>query len=175
MISKTTDIETLHSAAEIHARIEQLGRDIRQDAGDREICLVGILKGALVFLADLLRCIPGPVHYEFIDVIRDISDTEVAEAMEIDFLTHFSIEGKYVYLLKDVVSTGVIETWLTNQLRQRNPASIRMVALLDRPEQRTVDFDVDFAAFRARDGVYAGFGLEYEGHEGNLPFIGRII
>lgn len=167
-------VEPRFDAATIAARVAELGREIRGDAGEAEIFLIAVLKGAGIFLADLMRAIPGDVHYDFIDVVRDMSDTEIAEAVEIDFLTHFNIADKNVYLLKDVVATGVIENYLLTQLRQRNPAAIRLVALLDRPEQRTVNVEVDYRAFDAPAGIYVGYGLEYEGRLGNLPYLGVV-
>jgi len=98
----------------------------------------------------------------------------VAEAVEIDFLSHFEIRDRQVYLLKDVVSTGVIETYLLGQLRQHGPADLKLVALLDRPALRTIDLKVDYAAFEVSEGAFVGYGLELEGQHGNLPFIGKL-
>lgn len=162
------------SADQIARRIEELGAEIRADAGEAEVVLIGVLKGAACFLADLMRAIPGAVRYEFIDVIRDMSDTSVAEAMEIDFFTHFDMKGKRIYLLKDVVTTGVIESYLLTQFRQRGPADLKLVALIDRPPQRTVEITVDFRAFQADDGTFVGYGLESQGFGANLPWIGVI-
>ncbi len=164
-------MKTLFNRQEIAARIAEIGRAIREDAGDEDTLLIGILKGTTVFMADLIREIPGPVRYEFIDVVRDVSDTETADALRINFLAHFRIEGRHTYLLKDVVSTGVIETYLLAQLRQRSPSQLKLVALLDRPALRTVPLEVDFRAFTVEDGTFAGYGLEVEGRHGNLPSI----
>ena len=168
-------IKKAFSEKQIAKRIDKLGREIRKDAGKGDVFLLGVLKGAALFLADLLRAIPGDVSYGFIDVIRDMADTAVATAMEIDYLQHSDIAGKNVYLLKDVVSTGVIETYLLQQLRQKNPKSIKLVALVDRPELRTVALEVDYRAFEAdHRGAYVGYGLEWDGKHGNLPYIGRV-
>lgn len=164
-----------YSAQQIARRIGELAEEIRAEAGaDAEIHLIGVLKGAACFLTDLMRATRGPVRYEFIDVIRDISDTEVADALEIDFLTHFDIRGKRIYLLKDVVSTGIIENYLLTQLRQRNPAELKLVALLDRPTNRTVEITVDHRAFQADEGNFVGYGLEAGGKWANLPYIGVV-
>jgi hypoxanthine phosphoribosyltransferase len=164
-----------YSAASIARRIEELGATIRSDAGpDADIHLIGILKGAACFLADLMRAIPGTVHYEFIDVIRDMSDTEVAEAMEIDFLTHFDMRGKKIYLLKDVITTGVIESYLLTQFRQKGPDELKLVGLIDRPTQRTVEIPVDYRAFQADEGSFVGYGLEINRRWANLPYLGVL-
>lgn len=163
-----------YSAQQIARRVGEVAGEIRRDAGESEILLIGILKGAAVFLTDLMRALPGPVHYEFVDVIRDPADTSVAEAMEIDFLTHFDMRGRRVYLLKDVVTTGVIESYLLAQLRQKHPAELKLVALIDRPTQRTVEISVDYYAFQADEGNFVGYGLELQGKWGSLPWIGTI-
>jgi hypoxanthine phosphoribosyltransferase len=164
-----------YSAPTIARRVAELGTTIRADAGpEADIHLIGILKGAACFLTDLMRAIPGAVHYEFIDVIRDMSDTEVAEAMEIDFLTHFEMRGKRIYVLKDVVTTGVIESYLLTQFRQKAPEDLKLVALIDRPTQRTVEVTVDYKLFQADEGTFVGYGLEMNGRWANLPYIGTL-
>lgn len=159
------------TAEAIQKRVQELGREIRRDAGDSEIVLLAILKGTAVFLADLLRAVPGIVRYEFVDVLREEADSGPADALEIDFLAHFDMRGKNVYLLKDVVTTGVIENYLMTQLRTKDPGSLKLVALLDRPDLRTALLDCDYRAFVGSTGVYVGYGLEYGGRHGNLPYI----
>lgn len=162
------------SAREIEQRVAALAAEIRDDAGEAPLFLLGILKGASCFVTDLLRRIHGETGYGFIYVVREMADTEVAEAMEIDFLSWTDIRGRNVYVVKDVVATGVIETYLLAQLRQKAPASLKLVALLDRPEARTVDLTVDFRAFLAKEGPYVGYGLEMDGRFGNLPYLATV-
>jgi len=165
-------IDPLFTADAIAARVRELGAEIRSDAGTSEVFLLCILKGASLFLADLVRSIDGDVSYGFIDVVRDAADTN--EALEIDFLSFTDIRGRNVYVLKDVVSTGIIENYLFSQLRMHEPAKLRLVALLDRPDARKVDVTTDFRAFTIEDGTFAGYGLEHERRFGNVPFIGRV-
>lgn len=169
-----TKIRKAFSEKAIASRVAKLGKRIRKDAGDGEVFLLGILRGASCFLTDLMRAIPGEVSYGFIDVVRDIADTEVAAATEIDFLSHINIADKNVYLLKDVVSTGVIENYLLTQLRQKNPAELKLVALLDRPDLRSVDLEPDYRLFKVDRGAFVGYGLELEGKHANLPYIGKL-
>jgi hypoxanthine phosphoribosyltransferase len=173
-MSREKKIKTAYSAKKIARRVDELAREIRKDAGKADIFLLGVLKGTSCFLADLIRAIPGNVSYGFIDVVRDIADAETATALEIDYFSYTDIGGKNVYLLKDVVSTGVIETYLISQLKQDNPATLKLVALLDRPGSRTIDLKVDFRAFEIKDGSFVGYGLELQGRHGNLPHIGKI-
>jgi len=171
---KRPRIKEEFSARRIARRVSTLGKQIRKDAGRKPVFISGILKGTSVFLSDLLRRIEGEVAYDFIDEIRDMSDTQIAEAVEIHFLSHFEIGDRHVYLLKDVVSTGVIESYLLGQLRQHKPADLKLVALLDRPALRTIDLKVDYTAFEVEDGAFVGYGLELDGQHGNLPFIARL-
>ncbi|HUP45865.1 MAG TPA: phosphoribosyltransferase family protein [Thermoanaerobaculia bacterium] len=161
-------------AEAIGKRVSSLAQKIRGETGDGEVFLLGILRGAAVLLSDLLRAIPGEVGYGFIDVVRDMADTEIATALEIDFLSHTELAGRQVYVLKDVVSTGVIENYLLTQLRINEPASLKLVALLDRPNLRTVDITTDHKVFEVGDGTFVGYGLEQNGRFGNLPYIGRL-
>jgi hypoxanthine phosphoribosyltransferase len=170
-LSKLTKVFGAH---EIERRVAALAAEIRDDAGESPLFLLGILNGASCFLTDLLRRIHGEAGYGFIDVVRDVSHTQIDSTMEIDFLSWIDISGRNVYMVKDVVSTGVIETYLLTQLRQKNPASLKLVALIDRPDARTVHLTVDFAAFEGAEGTYVGYGLELEGRHGNLPYLALV-
>lgn len=167
-------VHELFSADAVTRRVAELAREIRADAGDVPLTLLGVLKGTSCFTADLLRAIPGDVGYGFIEVVRDVSDTEIASAIEINFIRTTSIHGRDVLLLKDVVSTGVIESYLLSQLRLHAPRSLRLVALLDRPSMRTVDLAVDYRAFEAGAGSFVGYGLEFDGRHANSGAIGRL-
>jgi hypoxanthine phosphoribosyltransferase len=166
-------IKKAFSEKSIASRVAKLGKRIRKDAGDGEIFLLGILKGTACFLPDLMRAIPGNVTFGYIDVVRDPADANDA-ALEIDFMSWISITGRNVYVLKDVVATGVIENYLLTQLRQKNPADLKLVALLDHTDQRTVDIEPDYRAFEVGRGSFAGYGLELDGKYGNLPYIGKV-
>jgi hypoxanthine phosphoribosyltransferase len=163
-----------YTAKQIAKRVEKLAAEIRKDAGDTQVFLLGVLKGTTCFVADLLRATPGEVGYGFIDVVRDPADALTHDAIEIDFLNYIDIGGKNVYLIKDVVATGVIENYLLTQLRQKGPAALKLVALIDRPSLRTVDLDADFRAFKVDEGNFVGYGLELEGLHANLPYLARV-
>lgn len=168
------NIEQVFTPEAIAGRMRGLGAELRRDCGLGEIFLLGILKGASFFLADLMRMIEAPVAYGFIDVVRDVTDTETATALQIDYLSYTNLAGRNVYVLKDVVSTGIIESYLLSQFRMHKPAKVKLVALLDRPDLRTIDLRVDFRAFEVTDGTYVGYGLEIDDRFGNLPWIGRV-
>ena len=111
----------MFSAHEIERRVAALAAEIRDDAGEAPLFLLGILNGASCFLADLLRRIHGEAGYGFIDVVRDVSHTQIDSTMEIDFLSWIDISGRNVYVVKDVVSTGVIETYSWRSSARRIP------------------------------------------------------
>lgn len=169
---KADGVRPRFTEQQIASRVQELGRRIRVDAGDQEILLIGILKGSSVFLADLLRAISGEVRYQFVDVLRRSGSED--EPMAINFLTHFDMEGKNLYLLKDVVATGVIENYLLTQFRTRNPALLRLVALLDRPNARRTAVQADYSAFEVGEGTFVGYGLDHQGRFENLPYIGDM-
>ncbi len=172
--STPASVEQVFSPQDIERRVAELAVDFRKMAGDEEVFILSILKGTICFAGDLLRAMTGEVSYGFVDVIRDVSDTETAAALEIDFLSFTGITGRNVFLLKDVVSSGIIETYLLSQLRMHQPKALYLVALLDRPDLRTVDLTADYRLFEAGPGSFVGYGLECENHHGNLPYIGRI-
>ena len=165
-------IEPMITAEQIATRTQAVGADIRRDAGKETVFLLGVLKGSSCFLTDLLRSIEGQVEYGFIDVFRDEADS--GAALQIDYLRHGDIAGKNVYVVKDVVSTGIIETYLLTQLRVQHPRTLKLVALRDRPTARTVDLNADFKAFEVEEGSYVGYGLELENRWSNLPYIGKL-
>ena len=125
-----------------------------------------------IFLADLLRATPGEVRYHFVDVVREGGAED--RPLDINFITHFEMKDRPVYLLKDIVTTGVIENYLVTQFRQRKPSELKLVALLDRPSARRVLLPVDYRAFEVETGTFVGYGLEHEGRFENLPFIGTL-
>ena len=172
---KSEKSEVVHSAEEIASRVRELGEQIRSERGEGEILLLCLLKGAVVFTCDLLRAIPGDVKLEFVDKIQDIADTHIAQATEIDFFSHCDLRGKSVYMIKDVVSTGVIESYLLSHLRLKAPSDLKLVALIDRPDARTMPLEVDYAAFKGNEASipYVGYGLEGPTNRANLPFIAK--
>lgn len=160
---------------QIATKVAKLAKAIRKDAGDAPVFILGVLKGTTCIVADLLRATEGAVGYGFIDVVRDAADGIAGDAIEIDFLNYIDIGGKNVYLVKDVISTGVIENYLLTQLRQKAPAALKLVALIDRPNLRTVDLTCDFCAFEVKDeGSFVGYGLERDGLQGNMRAISRV-
>jgi hypoxanthine phosphoribosyltransferase len=163
------NLRTLIPAEEIQARICELGAEITRDyKGDAPLYLVGILKGAIMFHADLARCIDRHVRLEFIGISSygkgKTSSGEVKLTKDLDV----SIEGADVLIVEDIVDTGVTLTYLLGVLEQRKPRSIRIAALLDKPERRMRPVMASYVGFRIPDEFVVGYGLDYAEDYRNL-------
>jgi hypoxanthine phosphoribosyltransferase len=152
----------------IHARVAELGRRVSKDYAGCELVLVGMLKGALVFLADLLRAIDVPVRFELVNVTR--KDEALGEVIELSFATRVHLEGAHALILKDICHSGVTENYLLTHLSQQRPASLEVVALVDRPLLRHVALTPKYVVFEDLPNErLVGYGMEYGGRWGNLP------
>ncbi len=165
-------LRVLYSAGQIQARVQELGAQVAADFPLNEsLSLIGILKGASIFHADLARAVNRPVHLDFIGISSygkgKTSSGEVKLTKDLDT----SIEGVHVVVVEDIVDTGVTLTYLTQVLRQRKPKSISIAALLDKPERRMRPVEVKYVGFAIPDEFVVGYGLDYAGKYRNLPYI----
>ena len=163
--------EKRFDAEAIAARLTEVASRIDADFGGRPIVLLSILKGGALFSADLARRLATPLALEYINVRRAGGEDEI---LQIDFATGFDAAGKPVVLVKDVVNTGVIETYLSDQLRGRGVETIRIAAIVDKPHERKTDLAVDYALFTSQGGTFVGYGMEFKGRFGNLPYVAEI-
>jgi hypoxanthine phosphoribosyltransferase len=163
-------LERRFEAERIAARIAEVARRLDEDFRDRPPVLLSILKGAAFFAADLARQMKAALTLEYISVRRG----EGSEILQIDFATGFSVAGRPVVLLKDVVNTGVIETYLSDQLRGSGVESVRIAAIVDKPHERKTDLAVDYPLFTSEGGTFVGYGMEHRGRFGNLPYVAEI-
>ncbi len=153
-----SELRVIYSADRIRERVEEVALAIADDYMDRELILVGMLKGAAFFLADLARFIPRPVDYEFVAVTSSIGAH--GEVVSLTFATQVDVGGRHVLVLKDVFHSGVTENYLITHLSQQNPATIEVVALVDKPQLRSVNLNARYAVFDdAPDGFLVGYGL----------------
>jgi hypoxanthine phosphoribosyltransferase len=156
-----TTPEILIDATTIARRVRELAGDIRRDAGaDVPVHLIGVLKGAFVFLADLIREIPGPVTCDFLAVssygAARVSSGQVQLTKDLDA----SLEGRDVVLVEDIVDTGRTLAYLQTLLRARTPRTLRTVCLLNKPSRRFVDVPIDYVGFAIADQFVVGYGLD---------------
>ncbi len=166
--------DILRSEAEIAERVRQLGREITEAYAGQEISVLGILKGAFVFLADLTRQIRLPMEVGFVESVasrRSDSLTEIVFSTSLRFSSSFRVEGMHLLLVEDILDTGVTLAYLCEQIQLYGPRSLRVCTLLDKPHRRKVDFKPDFVGFQVPDRHVVGYGLDYQGKYRNLPFL----
>ena len=142
--------EILVDAEQIRTKVAELGREISEDYRGKNLLLVGLLRGAIVFLSDLMRSIDIPVLLDFIG-ISSYGDSTESGAVRLVMDLETDIAGLDVLVVEDIVDTGKTLYYLVENLRARQPASLRICALLDKPERRTVPIDVDYVGFRIPD------------------------
>ena len=165
--------ELRHDSRQIAERVEAVAGEIDGRLRGSSLLVVSILKGSAFFMADLVRKMRGSFSCQYLHVRRVEGAHDV---LQIDFTTGFTVREKHVLLLKDVVHTGVIETYLMDQLRSEGASSLSLAAIVDKPLDRKTNVSVDFSLFLAeRGGVFAGYGMEYEGLHAHLPDILEVL
>lgn len=166
-----TNLRVLISAERIQARIAELGAQIDRDYPEGPIYLIGIMKGAYVFLADLSRAMKRPARIEFMGISSygrgKTTSGEVKVVKDLDTV----IEGADVVIVEDIVDSGVTLNYLMHVLEQRRPRSIRIAALLDKPDRRLRPVTVSYVGFTIPDEFVVGYGLDYAEDYRNLPDI----
>lgn len=163
---------TFLDEAKIRARVTELGGQIRKDYGDdAPIHLVAVLKGAFIFLADLVRAIPGEASLDFIAVASYAGTTTTGE-VKLNKDLDFSIEGRHVIVVEDIVDTGLTLSYLHEILHARGPLSLKTACLLSKPSRRKVDVPVEYIGFTIDDRFVVGYGLDYDERYRQLPYIG---
>jgi hypoxanthine phosphoribosyltransferase len=164
----------LISREEITARTAEMAAEITRDYLDRELVMVGVLKGAFVFLADLARQVELPVEIDFVAVSSYGADTESSGVVKIVKDLDLEIEGKDVLLVEDIVDTGLTLKYLTGMLRERGPSSVEVCALLNKPDARKVDIEVRYCGFDVPPLFVVGYGLDYAERYRQLPYVGVL-
>lgn len=165
---------TLISKEAISVRTGELAEQITRDYRDRELVMVGVLKGAFVFLADLVRRVELPVEIDFVAVSSYGSDTESSGVVRIVKDLDLEIEGKHVILVEDIVDTGLTLKYLTGMLRERGPASVEVCALLNKPDARKVEIEVKYSGFDVPPFFVVGYGLDFAEKYRHLPYVGVL-
>jgi hypoxanthine phosphoribosyltransferase len=160
--------------ADIQKKVAELARQISKDYEDRELLLISILKGAIVFTADLIRQLSVKVQLDFIFASSYGSATESSGVVRIQRDLTENIEGKHVLLVEDIVDTGFTLKKLVETLQNRNTASLKVCTLLDKPDRRLVDFTPDYCGFSIPDAFVVGYGLDFDENFRHLPYVAVI-
>ena len=166
--------QVLVTREEIAAAVKKLGEQITRDYQGKELMLVGILKGAVVFFADLVREIDLPVKMEFMAVSSYGATTKTTGVVKLVKDLTVDITGMHVLIVEDIVDSGMTLSYLKKYLSTRGAASIRIATLLDKPERRRVDLTADYYCFTIPDEFVVGYGLDYAEKYRNLPDIGVL-
>lgn len=166
--------EVLLTEEMLATRVAELGAQITRDYADKEILAIGILKGAIVFMADLIRAIDRPVDLDFMAVSSYGERTDSSGIVRILKDLDKSIEGKHVLIVEDIIDSGQTLSYLIRNLRERRPASIQLCTLMNKPERRKVDLPVKYVGFEIPNEFVVGYGLDYAEKYRNLPYLGIL-
>ena len=166
--------EVLLTHEQIEARVGELGAQLAADYGDRDPVLVSVLKGSIIFLADLVRAMDIPLAIDLMEVSSYGAATESSGQVRILKDLSGSIEGRHVIVVEDIIDTGLTLNYLLRYLEDRGPASIRVCCLLDKPARRLASIEIDYRGFTIPDRFVIGYGLDYDERYRNLPYIGVL-
>ena len=156
---------------EMRTRIRELGRQITADYVDKDLILVGILKGAYAFYADLARAIRLPLRVDFLVVTSHGSSAKTSGKVKMVTDLTENVTGKHVLLVEDIVDSGLTAEYLIKKLSRRKPTSIKVCTLLSKPERRKIPLPIDYVGFKIPDRYVVGYGLDYQQRYRNLPYL----
>jgi hypoxanthine phosphoribosyltransferase len=156
---------------EIAERVKQLGKQLTEEYDGKELLVVGILKGCMLFLSDLVRAIDLPLTMDFMVVSSYGTATKSSGVVRIIKDLEREIEGKDVLIVEDIVDTGLTLSYLVENFKTRNPKSVKVCCLLDKPDRRKAKVDIEYVGFEIPDEFVVGYGLDYAEVYRNLPFV----
>ncbi len=160
--------------AEVEARIRQIGEEISKDYAGRQVHLICVLKGGSFFMCELAKRITVPVSLDFMSVSSYGGDTRSSGVVKIVKDLDEPITGRDVIVVEDIVDSGRTLSYLMEMLGDRAPASLRLCTLLDKPDRRVVNVEVNYTGFQIPDNFVVGYGLDYDQKYRNLPYIGVV-
>lgn len=163
--------KSLVTKEQIADRVKEMGLQISQDYQGKELLVIGILKGAVVFMADLIRYITVPLNIDFMAVSSYGSTTESSGVVRINKDLEQAIDNKHILIVEDIIDSGLTLKYLIEILRSRGPASIKVCTLLDKPERRKTEVQVNYNGFTIPDEFVVGYGLDYDERYRHLPEI----
>lgn len=167
-------IEVMLSEEKVDARIKELGEQISRDYAGKSVHLICILKGSVYFTCELAKRITVPVTMDFMQCSSYGGETKSSGIVKIVKDLDETIMDRNVIIIEDIIDSGRKLSHLKKLLAQRNPASLKICTLLDKPERRVVDVDVEYVGFQIEDKFVVGYGLDYDQQYRNLPYIGMV-
>jgi hypoxanthine phosphoribosyltransferase len=166
--------EILIDADRLQERIHELGEEITADYAGRELLLVGVLKGAVFFMADLMRSIDVPCEIDFMAISSYGASTDSSGVVRILKDLDINIEGRHVLVIEDIIDSGLTLSYLVRNLESRAPASLAVCALLTKPDRREIEVDVRYTGFEIPNKFVIGYGLDFAERYRNLPYVGVL-
>lgn len=166
--------KVLISEEELQKRVNEIGAQISRDYAGKKLLLVGILKGSIVFMADLMRAITIPTRIDFMAVSSYGSGVKTSGVVKIIKDLDINLEGYDVLIVEDILDSGMTLNYLVELLKSRNPSSVEICSLLDKPERHKVDVNLKYKGFTIPDEFVIGYGLDYAEKYRNLPFVGIL-
>ena len=167
-------VEVMLSEEEVNKRICEIGEQISKDYAGKSVHLVCVLKGASFFMTELAKRITVPVSLDFMSVSSYGGETKSSGVVKIVKDLDEPLSGKEVLVVEDIVDSGRTLSYLLELLKDRGPKSVRLCTLLDKPDRRVVDVNVDYTGFQIPDEFVVGYGLDYDQRYRNLPYIGIV-
>ncbi len=171
MIEQEKIEEILIPENQIQKKIEELGNQISRDYQGKQLICIGVLRGAVIFLADLARYIKVPMIIDFMDISSYGASTESSGVVRIVKDLDENIEKKDVLIVEDIIDTGLTLDYLIRMLKSRNPASLRVCTLLNKKDRRQINVPIDYCGFDIPDKFVVGYGLDFNGLYRNIPYI----
>lgn len=166
--------KVLISQQQLQEKIAEVGKKITADYQGKNLMLLGVLKGSVIFMADLMRNIDLPMNIDFMAVSSYGAGTKSTGVVRIIKDLDKPIEGKDILIVEDILDSGNTLFYLSDLLRKRHPASLKICTLLDKPERRQADITPDYTCFTIPDEFVVGYGLDYAEHYRNLPYVGIL-
>jgi hypoxanthine phosphoribosyltransferase len=167
-------LEIFFSEAQIQARIGELAEAINRDYAGKDLVMISVLRGSVIFTADLVRNITLPLTMDFLAVSSYGAGTTSSGQVRILKDLSDNVEGKHIIIVEDILDTGNTLAYLSNMLAAREPASVKICTLLDKPSRRTAHIAADYVGFEVPDAFVVGYGLDYDERYRNLPYIGIL-
>ena len=169
------EVKVLLSEEEVDKRIQEIGEQITKDYQGKTVHLVCVLKGGSFFMCELAKRINLPVSLDFMSVSSYGGDTKSSGVVKIVKDLDEPLVGKDVLVVEDIVDSGRTLSYLLDMIKDRKPASLKLCTLLDKPDRRVVDVNVDYTGFKIPDVFVVGYGLDYDQVYRNLPYIGEVV
>ncbi|MCY9592440.1 hypoxanthine phosphoribosyltransferase [Paenibacillus chitinolyticus] len=166
--------EVFYSEEQIQAKVQELGTQISKDFEGRNPLVICVLKGAFIFMADLVKQVTIPLELDFMAVSSYGQSTKSSGVVKIIKDLDVSVEGRHVLIVEDIIDSGLTLSYLIDVLERRSAQSVSVVTLFNKPARRSVDLQPDYAGFEIPDAFIVGYGLDYAEKYRNLPYIGVL-